>query len=248
MEVAGTKKTEKLEKILVADDEKAILRTLKRNLSGRGYEVITASNGEEALAQIEEALPDLIILDLMMPRMDGLEVCRRVREWSQIPIIVLSARGEEPQKVAALDLGADDYLTKPFGMDELLARIRVALRRVSQLKENAQLTSIPVFVDDDLIIDFVRREVMFKDQEVKLTPKQYELLKYLAQNAGRVITHRAALVAVWGPEYGGENQYIHTFVNQLRHKIETDPVHPHHILTEPGVGYRFRSPSSFQPD
>ncbi|NWJ95721.1 MAG: response regulator transcription factor [Chloroflexi bacterium] len=233
-----------MEKILVADDEKAILRTLKRNLTGRGYEVITAADGEEALAQIEEALPDLIILDLMMPRMSGLEVCRRVREWSQIPIIVLSARGEEPQKVEALDLGADDYLTKPFGMDELLARIRVALRRVSQLKENAQLTQkSQFFVDEDLTIDFVRREVIFKGQEVKLTPKQYELLKYLAQNAGRVITHRAALVAVWGPEYGGESQYIHTFINQLRHKIEADPVHPHHILTEPGVGYRFKSPS-----
>ncbi len=246
MDISVNKKSEKLGKIVVADDEQFILRTLKRNLTGRGYEVVTAADGEEALVCIEETLPDLIILDLMMPKLDGLQVCRRVREWSQIPIIILSARGEEQQKVEALDLGADDYLTKPFGMDELLARIRVALRRASQLKSIRQQGAEPIFVDEDLTIDFARREVTFGGQEVKLTPKQYDLLKYLAQNAGRVITHRAALINVWGPEYGAETQYVHTFINQLRHKIEADPVHPRHIVTEPGIGYRFKSPSTFQ--
>ncbi|HEX2911683.1 MAG TPA: response regulator transcription factor [Chloroflexia bacterium] len=227
-------------RILVADDEQAILRTLTRNLSRRGYQVITAVDGEEALARIEENLPDIIILDLMMPKVDGLEVCRRVREWSQTPILVLSARGEEQQKVEALDLGADDYLTKPFGMDELLARVRVALRRVRQAKEYSQNMPSPVYSDGELAVDFARREVSLHGEEVKLTPKQYDLLKYLAQNAGRVITHRAALVNVWGPEYGQETQYLHVFINQLRHKIEADPAHPRYILTEPGVGYRFK--------
>jgi two-component system KDP operon response regulator KdpE len=241
------RKGEKPSKILVVDDEQFILRTVRRNLLGRGYEVITATDGIEAIAAVEENLPDLIILDLMMPRMDGLEVCRRVREWSQVPIIVLSARGEEQQKVKALDLGADDYLTKPFGMDELLARMRVALRRAAQLKASNPGANSPVLVDGDLTIDFARREVSLKGQEVKLTPKQFDLLKYLAQNVGRVITHRAALTNVWGPEYGEETQYVHTFVNQLRHKIEPDPMHPRYILTEPGIGYRFRSPSSPPP-
>lgn len=238
------KKTEKQGKILVADDELSILRTLTRNLSRHNYEVITASDGEEALALIEENLPDLIILDIIMPGLNGLEVCRRVREWSQVPIIVLSAVGQEKQKVEALDLGADDYLTKPFGMDELLARVRVALRRASQLKELSKGGGAPSFVDQDLVIDFARREVTFQGKEVKLTPKQYDLLKYLAQNAGRVITHRAALVNVWGVEYGEESQYLHVFIGQLRHKIEPDPVHPRYILTEPGVGYRFKNLSS----
>lgn len=234
--------TNKAMRIVVADDEQSILRTLKRNLGGHGYEVITATNGEEALAQIEEHLPNLIILDLMMPGLNGLEVCRRVREWSQTPIIVLSARGEEKMKVEALDLGADDYLTKPFGMDELLARIRVALRRAAQLQ--SQTITLAVFVDGDLTIDFAQREVMLNGQEVRLTPKQYDLLRYLAINAGRVITHRAALINVWGEVYDQETQYLHVFINQLRHKIESDPARPQHILTEPGVGYRFRAPVS----
>ena len=237
------KKEDKRATIVVADDEQSILRTLKRNLTGRGYEVITAVDGEEALTKIEQVLPDLVVLDLMMPGMNGLEVCRRVREWSQVPIIILSARDEERQKVEALDLGADDYLTKPFGTDELLARIRVALRRSSQLAEtgSAAKSRSAVFRDENLMVDFNRREVILNDQEIKLTPKQYELLKYLAQNAGRVITHRTALINVWGQEYSNETQYLHVFINQLRHKIEADPAHPYFILTEPGVGYRFRS-------
>jgi two-component system KDP operon response regulator KdpE len=239
-----SEKSEKLSKILVVDDEQPILRTLKRNLGGSGYDVITASNGEEALDQIETNLPDLVVLDLMLPVLGGLEVCRRVREWSQLPIIVLSARGEERMKVEALDLGADDYLTKPFGMDELLARMRVALRRANQLKNASEnLHTESVFVDEDLTINFVRREVLVKGQEVKLTPKQYDLLRYLAVNAGRVITHRTALLNVWGQEYAQETQYLHVFINQLRHKIEETPAHPRHILTEPGIGYRFKSPA-----
>ena len=235
--------TEKQAKIVVADDEQSILRTLKRNLTGRGYEVFTASDGEEALSQIESVLPDIVVLDITMPKLDGLEVCRRVREWSQVPIIILSARDEERQKVEALDLGADDYLTKPFGTDELLARIRVALRRAAQQAESNPAKNRAIFHDDDLTIDFSRREVSIKQQDIKLTPKQYDLLKYLAQNAGRVITHRTALVNVWGPEYSNETQYLHVFINQLRHKIESDPAHPHFILTEPGVGYRFKGQS-----
>lgn len=232
---------EKPVKIVVADDEQAILRMLTRNLTRRGYEVVTAADGEEALNRIEETLPDLVILDLMMPRLDGLEVCRQVREWSQMPIIILSARGEETRKVEALDLGADDYLTKPFGMDELLARVRVALRRASQTKEANGGGNSPVYRSGELIIDVARREVTVQGEEVKLTPRQYDLLKYLAQNAGRVITHRTALVNVWGPEYGQETQYLHVFIGQLRHKIEPDPAHPVYILTEPGVGYRFKT-------
>lgn len=239
-------KTKDREKILVADDELSILRMLNRNLTRRGYEVITAANGLEALERIEESLPNLIILDLMMPKMDGLEVCRRVREWSQVPIIILSAVGEERQKVEALDLGADDYLTKPFGMDELQARIRVALRRSNQLKEDSRREDLVIFSDEDLLIDFIRRQVTFQGQEVKLTPKQYDLLRYLVQNAGRVITHRSALINVWGPEYGQESQYLHVFIGQLRQKIEVDSVHPRHIITEPGVGYRFREVAGSQ--
>jgi two-component system KDP operon response regulator KdpE len=228
-------------KIVVADDEQAILRMLTRNLTRRGYEVVTAADGEEALNQIEDTRPDLVILDLMMPRLDGLEVCRKVREWSQVPIIILSARGEESRKVEALDLGADDYLTKPFGLDELLARVRVALRRVSQMKEANAAGNAPIYRSGELVIDLARREVTVRGQEIKLTPHQYDLLKYLAQNAGRVITHRSALINVWGPEYGQETQYLHVFIGQLRHKIEPDSSHPIYILTEPGVGYRFVS-------
>jgi two-component system KDP operon response regulator KdpE len=236
-----TRPGEKPVKIVVADDEQAILRMLTRNLTRRGYEVVTAADGEEALNRIEDNLPDLVILDLMMPRLDGLEVCRQVREWSQVPIIILSARGEEARKVEALDLGADDYLTKPFGLDELLARVRAALRRASQAKEAQAAGNSPVYRSGELIIDVARREVTLRGEEIKLTPRQYDLLKYLAQNAGRVITHRSALVNVWGPEYGQETQYLHVFIGQLRHKIEPDPAHPIYILTEPGVGYRFKN-------
>jgi len=238
---------ERLQKarILAVDDEPPILLLLKRNLSARGYEVITATNGEEALVEIENKPPDLIILDLMMPRKDGLEVTLEVRTRLGLttPIIVLSARGEERKKVEALDLGADDYLTKPFGMDELVARVRVALRHqrdgVSGTTGQARKTKLG---DEHLMIDLENHLVLREGKEIKLTPKQYELLKYLALNPGKLITHRMLLQAVWGSEYGGEISYLHVFIGQLRHKIELEPAKPRFILTEPGLGYRFRLP------
>jgi two-component system KDP operon response regulator KdpE len=230
----------KVSKILVVDDELPTLRILKRNLTGHKYAVLTASDGLEALRVLEQHLPDLMLLDLTMPKLNGLEVIRRARQWNQLPIIVLSALGEEHQKVEALELGADDYLTKPFGMNELIARIKVALRRVNQkLPEPANIFSM-----DGLEINFTRRLVTLHDQEVKLTPQQYDLLRFLVQNAGRVVTHRLTLLSVWGPEYEKENQYLHVFIGQLRQKIEPDPARPHFILTERGVGYRFRSPDN----
>ncbi len=228
----------RLVKVLVADDDPATLRILKRNLSGYGYEVLTAVDGLQALDILELELPEIMILDITMPKMDGLEVCRQVREWNQLPIIILSARGEEHQKVQALEMGADDYLTKPFGMNELVARLRVHLRRSVQLK----VEPTQIYWVDDFSIDFTRRLVTFKDEEVRLSHQQYELLKYLTLNAGRVITHRLALVNVWGPEYETETQYLHVFINQLRQKIEPNPARPYYIITERGVGYRFRRP------
>jgi two-component system KDP operon response regulator KdpE len=222
-------------KILVVDDEQTTLRTLKRNLSAYGYEIFTATNGKEALAQLETILPDLMLLDLMMPGMDGLEVCRRTREWNQLPIIVLSARGEERQKVEALELGADDYLTKPFGMDELVARIRVALRRISQATPESE----PVYTQDGLEINFAQRRVSLNGQEINLTSQQYALLQYLAHNPRRILPHRTILREVWGTEYETETQYLHVFVSQLRQKIEPDSSRPRFIKTERGYGYRF---------
>ncbi len=227
-------------KILVVDDELPTLRILKRNLTGYGYEVITAGDGLEAIRLVEESLPDLMLLDITMPNLNGLEVTRRVRLWNQLPIIVLSALGEEHQKVEALELGADDYITKPFGMNELMARIKGALRRKNQkVPEPANIFNL-----DGLSIDFTRRLVTMNEQEVKLTPQQYDLLRFLAQNAGRVVTHRLTLLNVWGPEYEKESQYLHVFIGQLRQKIEPDPARPYFIMTERGVGYRFRSPDS----
>jgi two-component system KDP operon response regulator KdpE len=239
MGASKTNLTNNLATILVVDDEAPVLRTLKRNLSGYGYEVLTAADGVEALACVEENRPDLMLLDLNMPRLSGLEVCRRIRKWNQMPIIVLSARGDEQQKVEALDLGADDYLTKPFGMSELLARIRAALRRTGQ---PAKDETFKEFSLDGFSINFEQHLVTVDGQEVKLTPQQFELLKYLVRNAGRVLTHRSVLVNVWGAEYEDETQYLHVFIGQLRHKIEADPSRPRYILTERGVGYRFRAP------
>jgi two-component system KDP operon response regulator KdpE len=231
-------------KILVVDDEQAIIVGLKRQLSSQGYEVRTASGGFKALEEMEYNTPDLVILDLMMPDLDGLQVTReiRVRLRSSVPIIVLSARGEQRQKVEALDLGADDYLTKPFGMDELLARVRVALRHRQQL-ESPLMTSLPERISDDyLTLDLEKHLVLKEGKEVKLTPKQYEALKYLALNPDKLITHQMMLRHVWGPEYGNETQYLHVLIGQLRQKLEPDPASPRYILTEPGLGYRFRLP------
>jgi two-component system KDP operon response regulator KdpE len=222
--------------ILVVDDEPEIRKTVAASLQAQGYEVYAAANGEEALNLAAISPPDLVILDLMMPVMDGMETCRRLRAWTDVPILVLSARSEEPQKIRALDLGADDYLTKPFGMGELTARIRAALRR----HRAARPADAPVFTAGTLVVDYARRLAFKNDQELKLTPHEYEILRFMTQNAERVLTHRQVLAAVWGPEDVEETQYLRVHVSHLRQKIEDNPTRPRFIVTEPGVGYRFR--------
>jgi two-component system KDP operon response regulator KdpE len=222
-------------RILVVDDEPQILRSLRTTLASHGYDVQTAATGEEALAAVEGRLPDLVVLDLVLPGLSGLEVCRRLRARSSLPIVVLSARGDERDKVAALDLGADDYLTKPFGVNELLARIRAALRRAAGARGPSAVVEA-----GGLRVDFDRRQVTLDAAEVRLTPTEFDLLKALVANAGRVLTHGYLLRTVWGPEYEGESQLLRVFIGQLRRKVERDPSRPRQILTEPGVGYRFR--------
>lgn len=225
-------------RVLVVDDEPETVKYVGANLQARGYEVRAAGDGSEALRLVEQTVPDLILLDLSMPGPDGFEVCRAVRAWADVPIIILTARGQEKDKVRALDLGADDYLTKPFGVEEMLARVRAVLRR-SSAREAAPR---PPFVLDDLQVDFARRRVTVRGQEVKLTPTEYGLLQQLVVNAGKVLTHAALLRAVWGPEYHHESDYLWAYVRRLRRKIEPDPASPRYLLTEPGVGYRFRAP------
>lgn len=219
-------------KILVIDDEPEIRRLLKIGLAAHGYEFAEADTGQEGLYQAVLVRPDVIILDMGLPDMDGFEVVSRIREWSQIPIIILSVKGQDNDKVRALDLGADDYLTKPFSVSELMARIRVALRHQANLKEE------PLIIVGDLCIDLSRRAVKVATIEVHLTPTEYELLKILAVHAGRVVTHRQLISAVWGnydPEY---SQYLRIYISQLRKKLEKDPNQPTYIRTEPGIGYR----------
>jgi two-component system KDP operon response regulator KdpE len=223
-------------RILVVDDEPQILRSLRTTLASHGYDVQTAATGEEALAAVDGRLPDLVVLDLVLPGLSGLEVCRRLRVRSSLPILVLSARGDERDKVAALDLGADDYLTKPFGVNELLARIRAALRRAVGARGPSAVVEAGA-----LRVDFDRRQVTLDGAEVRLTPTEFDLLKVLVANAGRVLTHGYLLRTVWGPEYEGESQLLRVFIGQLRRKVERDPSRPQHILTDPGVGYRFRT-------
>ncbi|MCI0627990.1 MAG: response regulator transcription factor [Acidobacteria bacterium] len=219
--------------VLVIDDEPQILRVMRASLPIRGYEVITASSGEEALDQLSKQVPDLVILDLVMPEISGLVLCRRVREFSSVPIIVLSAKGSESDKVAALDLGADDYVTKPFGMDELLARARAVLRRLPTSSNDRVLTV------GDVTIDIDERRVVVAGKEIRLTPKEFDVLKYLVSKAGKVVTHRALLQTVWGWQSTEQTEYLRVFINQLRRKIEIDASHPRYIVTEPWVGYRF---------
>lgn len=221
-------------RVLVVDDEPQILRLVRAGLRGHGYDVQTAVDGEDALDQIALHAPDIVILDLVMPGKSGFDVVQEVRTWSTVPIVVLSARGEERDKVTALDLGADDYLTKPFGMNELLARIRVALRH----RPEAAATE-PIVLAGEVTIDLARRTVTRGATEVHLTPTEWEILAELARNAGKVLTQRMLLQHVWGPEYRDEVQYLRVYVNQLRRKMEPDPAHPRIIITEPGVGYRF---------
>ena len=224
-------------RILVVDDEISIVKFLRANLESKGYEVLAAMNGAEALQTFEMELPDLVLLDIMMPKMDGFEVCHRLREWSQIPIIMLSARGDESDKVKCLDLGADDYITKPFGAGELIARVRAVLRRI---KAAATTPSQPSFTSGDLQINFAQRRVTMAGKEVKLTPTEYSLLQELVVNAGKVLTHTHLLNKVWGLEYREEKQYLHVFVKRLRAKLEPDLAEPRYIMTVPGVGYQFK--------
>ncbi len=220
-------------RILVIDDENEIRRMLHVALSAHGYDLAEALSGKEGLNQASIFHPDLVILDLGLQDLDGMEVIRRLREWSQVPIIILSVRERESDKIGALDAGADDYLTKPFSMGELLARIRVAIRHVAKTEDE------PVLSFPDLTLDLARRIVLLKGEEIRLTPTEYEILKYLALHSGRVVTHGQLLRAVWGPNYQGETHYLRVYVGQLRRKIEADPAQPRYITTEPGVGYRF---------
>jgi len=223
--------------VLVVDDEQEILRAVRMGLVAQGYNVIVAERGDKALERFDAHSPALVILDVMMPGdLDGLDVCREIRTRGDVPIIILSARSGESQKVAALDLGADDYLTKPFGMDEMLARVRAALRRAPAGKAQ----EMTVFVAGDLNVDYLRRVVTKGGEEVKLTKIEYEILGYLTRNVDRVITHRQLLSAVWGPEYSEDTQLLRVHVGHLRQKIEDLPARPKLIVTEPAVGYRFR--------
>lgn len=223
--------------ILVIDDEPQILRALRTILEAKRFQVSAASTGEQGLAIAASEQPNVIILDLGLPDIDGIQVCARLREWSQIPVIVLSVRDEEKDKVNALDQGADDYLVKPFSIEELLARIRVALRHSARLQGSAQ----PVVRARDVEIDLVKRMVRKQGKEVKLTATEFNLLAYMASNAGRVLTHRNLLQKVWGPEYTDNVEYLRVFMSQLRKKLEDDPRQPQLLLSDPGVGYRFSS-------
>jgi two-component system KDP operon response regulator KdpE len=222
-------------RVLVVDDEAQILRALETTLRGAGYEVETAETGEAALTQAAVRPPDAIILDLMLPDKSGAEVFRELRRWTQVPVLILSAVGEEREKVAALDAGADDYITKPFGIEELLARLRASLRRAAPTTE-------PVIEIGALRIDLEKRAVYRGGDLVQLTPHEFALLRFFAQNEGRLLTHRAILREVWGHAYERESHYLHVYISQLRRKIEPDSARPTYILTEPGAGYRLVAP------
>jgi two-component system KDP operon response regulator KdpE len=223
-------------RILVVDDERRMVGFIRLNLEQDGFEVIEAYNGTQALDRLRDSLPDLILLDVMMPDIDGFEVLRTIREISQVPVIMLTAKGEEDDKVKGLELGADDYVTKPFSPRELVSRVKAVLRRGSTFEEGEE--SI-IDVDDHLKIDFGRREVWVEDELIKLRPTEYRLLYHLVQNAGWVLTHDQILTKVWGYEYRDEPHYVRLYINYLRKKIEKDPANPIYILTERGVGYRF---------
>ena len=223
-------------RILVVDDERRMVGFIRLNLEQDGFEVIEAFNGTEALDRLRDSLPDLILLDVMMPDIDGFEVLRMIREISQVPVIMLTAKGEEDDKVKGLELGADDYVTKPFSPRELVSRVKAVLRRGGTFEEDEEGV---IEVDDRLKIDFGRREVWVDDELVKLRPTEYRLLYHLVQNAGWVLTHDQILTKVWGYEYRDEPHYVRLYINYLRKKIEKDPSNPKYILTERGVGYRF---------
>lgn len=223
--------------LLVIEDEKQIRRFLRVALTGNNYRLIEAVTAQEGLVQAATRQPDLIILDLGLPDRDGLQVIEEVRTWTAVPIIILSARQQENDKVLALDAGADDYLTKPFGVSELLARIRVALRHASR---TAQTAESALFVTGDVRVDLAQRQVFVSEREIHLTPLEYKLLVTLVHYAGKVVTQQQLLKEVWGPAYTTEAHYLRVYMSQLRHKLETDPTRPHYLLTEPGVGYRLK--------
>jgi two-component system KDP operon response regulator KdpE len=222
-------------RVLLVDDEPQILRALSSTLRAAGYEIETAATAEEALTLAAVRPPDAVILDLMLPDRSGTEVCRELRTWTQIPIVVLSAVGDEREKVAALDAGADDYVTKPFGVEELLARLRAALRRVGPPTD-------PVIEVGELRIDLEKRAVTAAGQPIQLTPHEYRLLRLFALNPGKLLTHKTILKEVWGPAYQTESHYLHVYISQLRRKIEPDPTRPRYLVTEPGAGYRLVEP------
>lgn len=226
-------------RVLVIDDELAILRALSTGLRARGYEVLTARTGEDGLSVAALERPDVIVLDLGLPDMDGVEVCRRLRGWTETPIIVLSAHGSEERKVHALDEGADDFITKPFGMEELQARLRVALRHRARPPSETESSTVDV---GQLSVDFAKREVRVRGREVELTPLEFDFLAFLARNVGKVVTHRMILQAVWGPEYGTETHYLRVYARLVRKKIEEDPSRPVLLRTSPGVGYQLAGP------
>ncbi len=222
-------------RLLIIDDERPIRRFLRASLNAHGFNIFEAANGEEALRMVAEQRPDLLILDLGLPDLDGIELTRQLREWTQVPIIILSVREEENTKISALDAGADDYLTKPFGVGELMARVRVALRHANRPEEG------PLYQIGDLKIDLAHRLVSRGEQEISLTPTEYDLLRALVQKSGKVLTYRQLLLQVWGPTYENENHLLRVNISNLRRKIEDNPSRPQYVLTEAGVGYRFRS-------
>ena len=224
--------TETGARILVIEDDPQIRKLLRVSLGAHGYNVDEAKTGLDGVSQVAGYKPDLIILDLGLPDIDGKEVVRRIREWSQIPIVVLSARDQEREKVEALDAGADDYVTKPFGMSELLARMRVSIRR------SVHVEGEPILTCGELVVDIAQRRVIMGQREIKLTPTEYDLLKELIQNAGKVLTHKQLLKSVWGITFSEDTHYVRVYIGQLRRKIEEDPAQPRYIISEPGVGYR----------
>lgn len=233
---------EKKTTILIVDDDLQLLQLVALNLELEGYAVLLAGDGQQALTQIETQAPDLVLLDVMMPRMNGFAVCHRVREFSTVPIIIITAQGRNQDKVRGLDLGADDYLTKPLNMDELLARVRAVLRRAKVTEDERALHTAMTI--GELAIDFGQQLVLMADRKMVLTPTEYRLLAYLARNAGRIVPQDLLLERVWGKEYVGEHHMLQVNINRLRHKLEPDPVHPRYLLTEAGIGYLLAT----QPD
>lgn len=232
--------TENQPLVLVVEDEPPMRKFLRVSLDAHGYRVLEAESVREALVLVTSHHPEMVLLDLGLPDGDGIDLARRIREWSSVPILVLSARGREDDKVAALDAGADDYLTKPFGVNELLARMRVALRHARLVASGKEAERLQF---GTLVVDLVRREVLRDGEELRLTPTEYKLLVLLAQNAGKVLTHRQILKAVWGPAYATHNHYVRVHMAELRKKVEADPSRPKLLVTEPGVGYRLRDRS-----